>query len=114
MAGTSVDLAASDESEDIDADGGISVVLTASGLVEDGSFTVFMQGNAPRSELLRRFACSDHAVLLGTASFWEGVDVRGDALSCVLIDKLPFAVPDDPVIRARAEALQLRCLDRSL
>jgi ATP-dependent DNA helicase DinG len=45
-------------------------------------------------------------VLLGTASFWEGVDVRGEALSCVIIDKLPFAAPDDPVLRARAAALE--------
>jgi ATP-dependent DNA helicase DinG len=63
---------------------------------------LFVQGEAPRSELLRRFRETPHAVLLGTSSFWEGVDVRGEALSCVVIDRLPFTVPDDPVAQARA------------
>jgi ATP-dependent DNA helicase DinG len=74
-------------------------------LGEAGRFPLLVQGEAPRSELLRRFTESPGAVLLGTSSFWEGVDVRGEALSCVLIDRLPFAVPDDPVARARAAAL---------
>ena len=53
-----------------------------------------------------RFRALGNAVLLGTGSFWEGVDVRGEALSCVIIDKLPFASPDDPVLRARAAAME--------
>jgi len=61
-----------------------------------------VQGEAPRHELLERFRSSDDdAVLLGSASFWEGVDVQGEALSCVMIDKLPFEYPDEPVLRAR-------------
>jgi len=59
------------------------------------------QGEAPRNELLDRFRDTRDAVLLGSASFWEGVDVRGEALSCVMIDKLPFEYPDEPVLRAR-------------
>jgi ATP-dependent DNA helicase DinG len=69
-------------------------------------YPVLIQGDAPRSELLERFRELGNAVLLGTASFWEGVDVRGEALSCVIIDKLPFAAPDDPVLRARARVLE--------
>ncbi len=69
-------------------------------------FSLLMQGSAPKSELLGRFRDGSRAVLLGTASFWEGVDVRGDALSCVIIDKLPFEAPDDPVLRARLGAIE--------
>jgi len=69
-------------------------------------FPLLIQGEAPRSELLRRFRELGNAVLLGTSSFWEGVDVQGEALSCVIIDKLPFAAPDDPVLKARAEAME--------
>ena len=69
-------------------------------------YPMLVQGDYPRSELLRRFREQGNAVLLGTGSFWEGVDVRGEALSCVIIDKLPFAAPDDPVLQARAEALR--------
>ncbi len=69
-------------------------------------YPLLVQGSAPRSELLRRFRELGNAVLLGTSSFWEGVDVRGEALSCVVIDKLPFAAPNDPVVRARIEALR--------
>lgn len=65
-------------------------------------YPLFIQGEAPRTQLLEDFRRTDHAVLLGTSSFWEGVDVRGQALSSVIIDKLPFAPPDDPVFRARA------------
>ena len=65
-----------------------------------------MQGSAPRELLLRRFRASGYAVLLGTASFWEGVDVQGPALRLVIIDKLPFASPEDPVVRARIEYLE--------
>ena len=69
-------------------------------------YPLIVQGDAPRSELLRRFRDMGNAVLLGTGSFWEGVDVRGEALSCVIIDKLPFAAPDDPVLQARAAAME--------
>jgi len=71
-------------------------------------YPLLIQGSAPRSELLDRFRSAGNAVLLGTNSFWEGVDVRGEALSCVIIDKLPFATPDDPVLQARADALKKR------
>ena len=60
----------------------------------------------PRDALLRRFRELGNAVLLGTSSFWEGVDVRGPALSIVVIDKLPFASPDDPLLKARLEGLK--------
>jgi len=66
---------------------------------------LLVQGRAPREQLLRRFRASGRAVLLGTASFWEGVDVQGPALRLVLIDRLPFASPEDPVVRARIEHL---------
>ena len=69
-------------------------------------FPLLVQGSAPRSELLERFRELGNAVLLGTSSFWEGVDVRGEALSCVIIDKLPFASPGDPVWQARIDALK--------
>ncbi|NIP47442.1 MAG: ATP-dependent DNA helicase [Gammaproteobacteria bacterium] len=69
-------------------------------------YPLLVQGSAPRDDLLRRFRTTPRAVLLGTASFWEGVDVRGEALSCVIIDKLPFAPPDDPVNEARARAMK--------
>ncbi len=67
---------------------------------------LFVQGTAPRHQLLADFRESGQGVLLGAASFWEGVDVVGDALSVVVIDKLPFASPDDPVLQARLEAMQ--------
>ena len=69
---------------------------------------LLVQGTGSRSQLLERFRELGNAVLLGAASFWEGVDVRGEALSVVLIDKLPFAPPDDPVLAARIEALRAR------
>jgi len=68
-------------------------------------FPLLVQGQAPRARLLQEFRETANAVLLGTGSFWEGVDVQGEALSCVIIDKLPFAAPDDPVIQARSKAL---------
>jgi ATP-dependent DNA helicase DinG len=71
-------------------------------------YPLLVQGDAPRAELLERFRALGNAVLLGTASFWEGVDVRGEALSCVIIDKLPFASPGDPVLAARIDALRER------
>ena len=69
-------------------------------------YPLLVQGAGSRSELLVRFRALGNAVLLGAASFWEGVDVRGEALSVVLIDKLPFAPPEDPVLSARIEALR--------
>jgi ATP-dependent DNA helicase DinG len=69
-------------------------------------YPLLVQGTGSRSDLLVRFRELGNAVLLGAASFWEGVDVRGEALSVVLIDKLPFAPPDDPVLAARIEALK--------
>lgn len=69
-------------------------------------FPLLVQGEAPRATLLERFRALGNAVLLGAASFWEGVDVRGPALSCVVIDKLPFASPDDPVVRARGASIE--------
>ena len=69
-------------------------------------YPLFVQGEQPRSILLEQFRQSGQGVLLGTASFWEGVDVIGAALSLVVIDKLPFAAPDDPVIEARSDALR--------
>jgi ATP-dependent DNA helicase DinG len=69
-------------------------------------YPLLVQGTGSRSELLQRFRRLGNAVLLGAASFWEGVDVRGEALSVVLIDKLPFAPPDDPVLSACIEALR--------
>lgn len=71
-------------------------------------FPVLVQGDAPREVLLKRFREYGNAVLLGTSSFWEGVDVKGAALSVVVIDKLPFAVPDDPVLKARLAAIERR------
>jgi ATP-dependent DNA helicase DinG len=69
-------------------------------------YPLFVQGTQPKAALLDRFKQAGNGVLLGTASFWEGVDVRGPALSCVIIDKLPFASPGDPVVNARLEALK--------
>ncbi|KVU06358.1 helicase [Burkholderia ubonensis] len=66
---------------------------------------LLVQGDASRTELLDRFRAYGNAILVGSQSFWEGVDVRGDALSLVVIDKLPFAPPDDPVLAARLDAL---------
>jgi ATP-dependent DNA helicase DinG len=70
------------------------------------NYPLLVQGEMPRSELLKQFRESGNAVLLGTSSFWEGVDVRGDALSLVIIDKLPFASPGDPVLQARLDAIK--------
>jgi len=69
-------------------------------------YPLLVQGTGSRSELLARFRSLGNGVLLGSASFWEGVDVRGEALSLVVIDKLPFAPPDDPVLAARIDALK--------
>jgi ATP-dependent DNA helicase DinG len=74
----------------------------------DTTSALLVQGEAPREVLLTRFRNEGNAVLLGTSSFWEGVDVKGPALSVVVIDKLPFAVPDDPVLKARLAAIERR------
>jgi ATP-dependent DNA helicase DinG len=71
-------------------------------------YPMLVQGEAPREALLSRFRELGNAVLLGTASFWEGVDVRGHALAVVVIDKLPFAAPEDPLLRARLEGIRRR------
>jgi ATP-dependent DNA helicase DinG len=80
----------------------------AQGFADSIPYPVLIQGEAPRAELLSRFRALGNAVLLGTSSFWEGVDVRGDALSCVIIDRLPFAAPGDPVLAARIDAIRRR------
>ena len=69
-------------------------------------YPILVQGTAPRTELIERFRSTPNAVLLATSSFWQGVDVVGDALSCVIIDKLPFASPGDPVTAARIDAIK--------
>ncbi|NOQ68564.1 MAG: ATP-dependent DNA helicase [Gammaproteobacteria bacterium] len=69
-------------------------------------YELLMQGDLPKHQLLEKFRQTDNAVLLGTSSFWEGVDVRGKSLSCVIIDKLPFASPGDPVMQARIDAIK--------
>ena len=74
--------------------------------LRDGPWPLFVQGEAPRATLLQRFRESGNGVLLGAASFREGVDVVGDALSVVVVDKLPFAAPDDPVFEARLDAIR--------
>ncbi|MBI4666889.1 MAG: ATP-dependent DNA helicase [Nitrospinae bacterium] len=71
-------------------------------------FTLFKQGEAPRSAILAMFKEDTHSVLFATTSFWQGVDVPGEALSAVIIDKLPFAAPDDPVVEARIELISKR------
>src|SRR5271157_4146441 len=69
-------------------------------------FPILLHGTAPRKALLEEFRSTPNAVLFGTASFWQGVDVQGEALSCVIIDRLPFAVPSDPVVQARMRAIE--------
>jgi ATP-dependent DNA helicase DinG len=71
-------------------------------------YPILAQGAAPRSQLLKQFRATPHAVLFGTSSFWQGVDVVGEALSCVIVDKLPFASPGDPVTAARIDAIRAR------
>jgi len=69
-------------------------------------YPILIQGSLPKHQLLEKFRELGNAILLGTSSFWEGVDVRGEALSCVIIDKLPFASPGDPVMQARLEGIR--------
>jgi ATP-dependent DNA helicase DinG len=68
-------------------------------------YPLLLQGSAPRNILLEEFRDTPNAVLFGTSSFWQGVDVQGEQLSCVIIDRLPFAVPSDPVVKARMDAI---------
>jgi ATP-dependent DNA helicase DinG len=75
---------------------------------ETFNYPLLVQGEAPRSKLLEQFAELGNPVLLGTSSFWEGVDMRGDRLVLVVIDRLPFASPGDPMLKARLEAITQR------
>jgi ATP-dependent DNA helicase DinG len=75
-------------------------------LLAEVSYPLLLQGTAPRKALLEEFRVTPNAVLLGTSSFWQGVDVQGEALSCVIVDRLPFAVPSDPVVAARMKAIE--------
>ncbi|MGA2537146.1 MAG: helicase C-terminal domain-containing protein [Terracidiphilus sp.] len=75
-------------------------------LLPELDFPLLLHGTAPRKALLDEFRATPNAVLFGTSSFWQGVDVQGEALSCVIIDRLPFAVPSDPVIAARMKAIE--------
>jgi len=74
-------------------------------LLGEVEFPMLRQGDAPKSALLEEFRLTPNAVLFATASFWQGVDVQGEQLSCVIIDRLPFAVPSDPVVAARVKAI---------
>ena len=74
-------------------------------------YPIFVQGTAPRSQLLKQFRETPLSVLLATSSFWQGVDVVGDALSCVIVDKLPFSSPGDPITSARIDALKARGIE---
>jgi ATP-dependent DNA helicase DinG len=69
-------------------------------------YPTLLQGTRPRGALLEQFRATPHCVLFATSSFWQGVDVPGEQLSCVIIDKLPFAVPNDPVVAARIESIR--------
>lgn len=71
-------------------------------------YPILVQGTAPRSQLLKQFRETPHSILLATSSFWQGIDVVGEALSCVIVDKLPFASPGDPITAARIDAIRAR------
>jgi ATP-dependent DNA helicase DinG len=75
-------------------------------MLQELPYPLLLHGSAPRNVLLERFRETPNAVLFGTSSFWQGVDVQGEQLSCVIIDRLPFAVPSDPVVKARMEAIE--------
>ena len=85
--------------------------LVAEGLTTQMDYPVYMQGQMSKRIILEKFTRHGNAVLLGTASFWEGVDVRGSTLSCVIIDKLPFAAPDDPLLQAKMQDCQMQGKD---
>jgi len=74
-------------------------------LLGELEFPMLLQGDAPKTALLEEFRLTPHAVLFATSSFWQGVDVQGEQLSCVIIDRLPFAVPSDPVVAARVKSI---------
>jgi ATP-dependent DNA helicase DinG len=74
-------------------------------LLGELEFPMLLQGDAPKTALLEEFRLTPHAILFGTSSFWQGVDVQGEQLSCVIIDRLPFAVPSDPVVAARVKSI---------
>ena len=74
-------------------------------LLGELGYPMLLQGSAPKRALLEEFRNTPNAVLFATASFWQGVDVQGEQLSCVIIDRLPFAVPNDPVVAARINAI---------
>jgi ATP-dependent DNA helicase DinG len=69
-------------------------------------YTLFKQGEAPKSVLLQKFRVDTHSVLLATGSFWQGVDVPGEALSCLIVDKLPFDSPGEPLVAARIDRIR--------
>ena len=75
-------------------------------LLAEVPWPLLLQGTAPRKALIEEFRQTPNAVLFGTSSFWQGIDVQGEALSCVIIDRLPFAVPSDPVVQARTRAIE--------
>ena len=75
---------------------------------ENSELTILLQGETAKTTLLEQFISQSHSVLVATSSFWEGVDVRGDALSLVIIDKLPFTAPDEPLLKARIEDCRLQ------
>jgi ATP-dependent DNA helicase DinG len=74
-------------------------------LLGELEYPMLLQGDAPKTALLEEFRLTPNAVLFATASFWQGVDVQGEQLSCVIIDRLPFAVPSDPVVAARVHSI---------
>ncbi len=75
-------------------------------LLMELDFPLLLQGTAPKKALLEEFRATPNAVLFGTSSFWQGVDVQGESLSCVIVDRLPFAVPSDPIVSARMRAIE--------
>jgi ATP-dependent DNA helicase DinG len=85
---------------------GVASALDAEFGSEDGALTVLRQGEMPKRQLIEQFLATPRSILVGSQSFWEGIDVPGDALQCVLIDKLPFPPPNDPLVEARVRRLQ--------
>lgn len=82
-----------------------SAMNKARELLQKSEFELFVQGDKTKHQLLEDFRNTPNAILLGTSSFWQGVDVQGEALSCVIIDKLPFASPGEPIVKARVNAI---------
>ena len=75
-------------------------------MLQELPYPLLLQGSAPRHILLQQFRDTPNAILFGTSSFWQGIDVQGEQLSCVIIDRLPFDVPSDPIVKARMEAIE--------